>query len=435
MISKFCHFIKISKDKYAVLNNLLFEPIIVSNLEKDAIKTESLNNFTPEEISLLYEKGILVKDEDTDEKALYTLKNYVNNAVDGGISLIYLIPSNFCNLACKYCFIGKLNKEKQVMTTKIINQISKKYYEYLKKRDIKNSTIIFYGGEPLTAFDQIKYSVKSFKKYKDVKWEFAIVTNLTLLTEEIAQFFKYYDFSVGVSIDGPKNTNDANRVFKNGVGSVYDKVVEKIELIKKYNLKLGLSITLTNEILMDSNFLNWLKNLGIKDINYNLLHYTQQSDEWKKYYDRASKFLFKSDKILSKSGIIDDRLQRKIRAFNSKEFKYNDCGAIGGHQLCFSPNGDITVCHGLWNSNKDICGNIKDCSIEDIEKSSIFKDWKTNLTINKEKCLHCPAIYICGGGCAMQSNDLFKSSKKLDRAFCVHTKYSLKKLLSQKGAE
>lgn len=437
MLSKFSHFIRLKNDQYSVFNSLLFEPLVITKEEKDNLKENKLDKFTKEELELLSKKGIIVKNKDKDKKVLNTLRDYVTKATYGGISLLYIIPSNICNLACKYCFIGKLNHKLEIMSNETIDKIAENYHNYLEKEKITKATIIFYGGEPLTAFNTIKYAVSKLKCFDKIEWNFAIVTNLTLLTAEIIDFFKENDFSVGISIDGPKETNDANRVFNSDSNrSVYDVVIKNLQLLKKNGIKnIGLSITLTDEILNDKKFLKWLKDLGINDINYNLLHFTKQTNEWNNYYKKATKFLFKSNSFLSRFNVIDDRLQRKIRAFNSKEFKYNDCGAIGGHQLCFAPNGDVTVCHGFWNSQKQKCGNIKINTIEDLIETKTFKQWQNNLTINKRNCLKCPAIYICGGGCAMQSSDLFNNIEEIDKAFCVHTKYSLKKLLNEKLKE
>lgn len=63
-------------------------------------------------------------------------------------------------------------------------------------------------------------------------------------------------------------------------------------------------------------------------------------------------------------------------------------------------------------------------------QTQIFREWQNNLTVNKDKCLNCPAIYICGGGCAMQSHDLFGNLNAIDEAFCIHSKYTLEILLN-----
>ena len=430
MLSKYCFFKKLPNNQYVAFNSLMFEPVILNEVEYNYLENNDLLNFTEKEQCLLRDKGILVDSPSVDDEALFALKRHISYAINDGISLLYIIPSNICNLACRYCFIGQLNHKQEIISEEIIEKIVSEFYRHLVFHNRTTGSIIFYGGEPLTAFNKIVYTVECCKKHKEIKWDFAIVTNLTLLTNQIADYFAAEKFSVGVSIDGPKQTNDSNRIFKYGNGSVYDCVLEKIKILKARNINIGLSITLTNELLTnESEFLNWIADLDIKDINYNLMHFTTQVEGWDEYYKKASSFLFTSNAYLLPHGIVDDRLQRKIRAFSSKEFKYNDCGAIGGHQLCVSPNGDVTVCHGYWNSNLQRCGNIMTDSFEKIISSNVFIHWQNNLTVNKKECLKCPAIYICGGGCAMQSKDLFGDLDAVDEAFCIHTRYSQEKLL------
>ena len=115
------------------------------------------------------------------------------------------------------------------------------------------------------------------------------------------------------------------------------------------------------------------------------MHYTEMTDDWKIYYKKIGKFLFNANNILEKSNISDSRVLRKFVAFYNNEFKYSDCAAMGGEQLCIKPNGDIIVCHAYWNSDKEICGNINKNEFDEILNTNIYKDWQQNLTINKEK--------------------------------------------------
>ncbi|HSQ97487.1 MAG TPA: radical SAM protein [Rickettsiales bacterium] len=432
MLSKFMHKIKIDKNNYAILNSLLFEPILMNKNEVEKLLKGDLSLFTEKDVQVLFEKGILIDNILKDEEIKETLIETVNNKFKKDIGLIYMIPVEGCNLACKYCFIGKINNKKdQAMTKEIADITIKKFTDYLIKNENREGTVLFYGGEPTLNFNIIKQTIDSIKKYAKNNIDVAMVTNGTLFTDEMLEFFKQSRISVGISIDGPKELNDKYRIFKQSNESVYDLVTKNINKIKKSGVEFGLSVTLSNESLENKEFLNWLNDLDVKSINYNLMHYTEKTDEWKKYYKKVSKFLFKSYDFLNRNNIKDGRILRKFRAFYGNKFKYNDCGAVGGEQLTIKPNGDITVCHGYWNSTKEICGNIKENSFEDIIKTDIYQKWRNNLTVNKEKCLKCPAIYICGGGCPKQSEALFGDQKEIDKSFCIYTKFALKELLKR----
>lgn len=65
--------------------------------------------------------------------------------------------------------------------------------------------IVFYGGEPLLAFDHIKYTV-SLLQGKDMaggkQLKYSLTTNGSLITDEMLQFFDDHCFDVMLSFDG-----------------------------------------------------------------------------------------------------------------------------------------------------------------------------------------------------------------------------------------
>lgn len=431
--SKFAKNVKITKDTYAVFNNLIMKPIFLNLEAYNNYKNGCLDYFNQDEINNFLSLGILVKDKETDKKALEFLKFKVNNEeVKNRIVLMYIIPNNNCNLMCKYCFIGKLNNKNPIkMTEETLYCAIDKFHKHLMEIDYHDGNIIFYGGEPLISFELIK---KGILYIRDNNYEMRIsmVTNGTLLTAEMAEFFKENNVEIGISIDGPKSVNDQNRIYCNQNLSVYDSVFNKIEMLKSKNVKFNLSITISNDLLCcQDKFIKWLKSLGINNVAYNLLHYTAPTDEWKSYYRRATKFLIRSNNELFDLGINEERINRKYMSFYNNEFKFQDCGAKGGNQICISPDGDVDVCHALWNNSPRDIGNINNVEFSDIFKTENYLRWQKNIPLNYNKCLKCPALFICGGGCSYQSKSLFGSEFDIDLPFCIHSKMMLKYILTE----
>ncbi|MGP1433835.1 MAG: radical SAM protein [Peptoanaerobacter stomatis] len=117
--------------------------------------------------------------------------------------------------------------------------------------DSSSLDIGFYGGEPLIAIDLIKKVVDySEKLFVGKEIGFTITTNATLISEDIIHYFKEHNVKLMISLDGPKDINDENRVFRNGNGS-YDIVMKNIKLIYKvepeYAKKLQISMVLNPE--------------------------------------------------------------------------------------------------------------------------------------------------------------------------------------------
>lgn len=428
-ISSFFHKVKLNSDTYAIYNSLVMDVIYLDNKKYNDV----LNfNVSKDEEKLLKKAGIYIKDSSIDKSAIEVVKNRYDK-VTGKINIMYFIMSSACNLGCKYCFIENCqfnNKQELNMNEKTALTAIFKYTNYLKENKIRGS-VIFYGGEPLVNFETIKLILKEAKKL-DSPIDFSMVTNATLLDEEKIKFLSKYNVEIGISIDGPKSLNDKNRIYKVGNKSVYDEIIKKFPLLKVNNTKFGLSITVSNDFLDNQDeVLKWLKKLGVKSIFYNLYHYTSYDNNWEDYYKKASKFLIRSYKELTKNDVYDGRVLRKIDSFYNNEFKFSDCGAIGANQLAIKPNGDICICHGYLKTDKYVIGNINNNSLEEIMKSDEIDFWKKRCTLNNKKCLKCKALFVCGGGCAIQAEALFGSRKKLDKPFCIHTKKTLDYILKE----
>lgn len=431
MISKYVNKIKIKNDVYAIFNNLVMLPIFVNEKQCNDILNDHVDNLTDEEKTEFIKAGIIVENKDTDTKLLNTLKMAREQFMKEHITIVYIIPTNTCNLKCKYCFIGKLNDKPVKMEKSTLIKAIELFNKHLQEINDKG-TIFLYGAEPLLNFDLIKVAVEYVKKH-NYNIQFSMVSNGILITDEIADFIKDNNISLGISVDGPKEITDENRIFKNGNNSVYDAVLKKINLLKSKKVDFGLSITIAPIFLENENyFLNWIAKLGVYNISYNLLHFTTKTDEWKEYYKKATKFIYKSNKKLFDQGFNEDRINRKYDSFYNRIFKFSDCGAVGGNQITVCPNGDIEICHGYWNYKRKILPNINQIqSFSDLFDNPEYIKWSNNITLNKKKCLRCPAIYICGGGCAMQAKDLFGNEKEIDKPFCIYTKGMLKNILKE----
>ena len=430
-LSKFAHKIYLKKDTHAVFNSLLFKPILLSKEEVTHLFKNQLEFFSQQEITSLKETGLLVNSPEQDNDAERLLVQTINNQT-GALSLMYIIPISGCNLGCKYCFIGKIDSHAMThMSESTLLTALQKFSHYLQTNKKKEGTVLFYGGEPTLRFNLIQKAVQ-FAKTQPVKMKFSIITNGTLLTEKDMHFIKENKIQLSLSLDGPKDITDHSRIFKNKDKSVYDTVMQKIQKLKALNVDFGLSVTLSKDALNYPHLKEWLSEIGISGFGFNPLIFSKSTNEWRAYYKQAAKFLFELRDYLLPKDIIDERLNRKYTAFYSSIFKYNDCPARGAEQFVVTPNGNVVVCHAYWNqADREICGNINTDTIEKIQHSLNYKKWKENLTVNKIKCLKCPAIRICGGGCAYQADKLFGNQSAIDKPNCIYAKYALKELLKR----
>jgi sulfatase maturation enzyme AslB (radical SAM superfamily) len=161
------------------------------------------------------------------------------------LSLSIKITNN-CNFNCKYCLYKKRD-DISIDIDKVIKFINK------FDKDVKNIKIT--GGEPLLEFKKIKELIKNIRNT-----HIEIDTNASLLDEEKIDFFKKNKIRLRISLDGSKEENDNNRKFNNGEGS-FDKIIEKIKLIKLKGLPLNICMTADNSNVSNlfQNFISILK--------------------------------------------------------------------------------------------------------------------------------------------------------------------------------
>ena len=429
VLSRFFHHVKIKDDLYAVYNSLLMDVVYVDGETYKKIKSFSVEKKETEKLKKI---GVYVTKKSHDDEALKLVKERYEK-VTGKVNIMYFIMSSSCNLGCKYCFIEncQFNNNKEInMSKETALEALVKYTDYLKLNKMRGS-VIFYGGEPLVNWDVIKLVLNKATELSS-PIDFSMVTNATLLDKEKIEFLAEKQVEIGISIDGPKELNDKNRIYRHTSKSVYDEVIKKFPYLKLSNAKFGLSITVSEDLLNNQDeVLNWLKRLGVKSIFYNLYHYTSYDSNWEDYYKKACAFLIKSYEALRVNDVYDGRIIRKLDSFYNNEFKFSDCGAIGANQLAIKPSGDVCICHGYLKTDKYVIGNINELSIEKIMSSDEIKFWKERSTLNNDKCLKCNSLFVCGGGCAIQAEALFGNRKMIDKPFCIHTKKTLAWILKE----
>ncbi|MDD3536213.1 MAG: radical SAM protein [Candidatus Cloacimonetes bacterium] len=134
-----------------------------------------------------------------------------------------------CNLRCKYC--SSLNAKHDLddnldLSIDTADQLILFIKGLLNPDDIV--TLSFYGGEPLLNFDVMKYITEEFVNLNVRRGSISLTTNLTLLNDEIIDFFNKYNVKVLISFDGYQENHDFNRVFPNGKGT-FDVVLSNIK--------------------------------------------------------------------------------------------------------------------------------------------------------------------------------------------------------------
>jgi uncharacterized protein len=114
-----------------------------------------------------------------------------------------------CNLACDYCYVGRTSASMTLEVAKGIVDFALRNTPRSEDVDLG-----FFGGEPLLEFrllEAITSYVESRPGHDPHRVKLSVVTNGTLLTEEIALFMRRHRVAMTVSCDGPPAVHDRSR--------------------------------------------------------------------------------------------------------------------------------------------------------------------------------------------------------------------------------
>lgn len=147
---------------------------------------------------------------------------------------ITLVVTEDCNLRCKYCsYSGKYLYHRRHSTNYMSSETMRKAVDFyfIHSKGTDEHHISFYGGEPLLNFKLIKECVNYVKDRYAVPTVYNMTINGTLLNKERIKYFAENNFSILISIDGPKKIHDRYRVFRNGKGS-FNILVRNLRLMR-----------------------------------------------------------------------------------------------------------------------------------------------------------------------------------------------------------
>lgn len=311
--------------------------------------------------------------------------------------MIYINLGEECNFSCKYC------SQKALITEAAIHKgedVADKVVNFLQDiSEFRNSSsrlrIRFTGGEPLIYFDKLKQIVERVNR--DYEW--IVITNGSLITDEQIEFFNRYDFHVGISNDGP------NTELTRSVNLLEDsKFLERIAKIK--NLRFVCVLTAYNanykEVL--SYFKEKLLPYGkVPYVSLNPVYDTGSIEEelirfdWEAF-EQSTRHFFDSITLETFSNDTPERylliryLNRVLEYFNNPTMlEYTGCGA-DYDTLSMDSIGNVFACHNTSIKIGDLGTPLE-------ELQAYFKSKKDFSRHLSENCVSCYGRIICGGSC------------------------------------
>lgn len=424
--------LSIQKDTYKYL---------IENKDKLYTSDISINK----EVQILLSKGFLSNKHASkiEHPTSELLEYYLNNR----LNTITLQVTQQCNLRCSYCAYSG-TYENRIHNDKSMNiDVARKGIDILVNNSSESPKISvgFYGGEPLLRADFIKECVHYAKKQSEGKEvTFHMTTNGTLLSENIIDFLVENNFSLLISLDGPEEMHDKNRVFAaNGKGT-FKSIVNNIERFnKKYpeyaKKKISFNAVLDGctDIKCMSGFLNDFD--AIKDLRWNASLVTSQYSKQKidiqesyriqSKYERFKYLLYMIGRLPQKdvlrifdrefARLSDSMYSRSLTRSLSEKIHHGGPCIPGVRKLFMDVNGTFYPCERV-SELSDVM------KIGSINEGFNLEKIKRILNIGKlteESCKDCWAFRFCYL-CATYADEGTELSKEKKLANCNSVRFN-----------
>ena len=201
-------------------------------LEKIQKKTVSISEYANDErIQKLMDAGYLCDEEKTILQ--HPMTDFLDTILSRNMEKVTIQLTQDCNFRCSYCpYTNGVGTQRKHEHKSISLDMAKRCIDFLKERCVDSMVVFvgFYGGEPLLEFNKLKEIVAYEEQvYDGRELVFTISTNGSLLTEEKIEYMIQHKINRLISIDGPEQINDKNRVFADKKTGTFQAVIKQIE--------------------------------------------------------------------------------------------------------------------------------------------------------------------------------------------------------------
>jgi uncharacterized protein len=380
----------------------------------------------------LKEKGLIVSGYDIDAGTYLSL--FCEGINRPAIQHLYLLPTNDCNLRCRYCFLGDCARE---FSPRYMTQdTAQKSLEIFAKltEPAAHISITFYGGEPLLNADVVYFSMRTVRALEKQgvfrrPVELSLLTNATRVDDRTIEAVLDTNTSVSVSLDGPGELNgarqgaDGNDTFRRALAG-YRKLTEA-------GISPGISCTLNqynaSHIEEITRFI--AEDLEAPGMGFNVLvPHTDGGNPVSIPPDYATDQIIRAFPVLREEGVYEDRMMRRVIPYRGSSFSLKDCMGVGG-QIVITPDGRIGPCQAFLGYDNyfpftvdTLHTRLPTLTSDDIYADPLFDEWNHRFPLNMKQCLDCPAVAVCGGGCPYASMMSKGSIWEIDERTCSQSK-------------
>lgn len=345
-------------------------------------------------------------------------------------SLLIKPASAVCNLDCAYCFYLDRDADpyKSMPARRMSLDTLERMVDTFLFYSYPNSVFAFQGGEPTLAGLPFFQTLVDFQQQRGRNGQAvsnALQTNGMFLDDAWCEFFKRYNWLVGISIDGPEDVHDLYRVNKAGKPT-WARVMESIRTMQKHKVEFNVLCVLSqSNVGKPREIYRFFRSIGIEHMQFIPLSdfdadgqpypFTLTPEQYGHFMCEVFDLWW------------PERRKVRVRYFD------NIAEALAGqkpgnctlHETCDSYavveyNGDVYPCDFFVSSEWKL-GNLNLDSWPEIARRQKRYQFAANKTLAHPTCQACEWQSICKGGCPKHRHDPRRTFEDLDY-FCASYK-------------
>ena len=414
------------KKGYAAFNTLTGSVLFVDAEMKEILETGQFESLDKNHLEALKQVGFII-DYNLDEKQVlsYKLKSLIYSQQNASFSVL---PTYACNLACPYCYEGSGELRKGTMTEEMVTQVINGIKTYCVNTGVLNLGLTLYGGEPLLhkkASLQLTETLGEWAKTQGINYNCNMITNGTLLTENVLSEFEPYLKMIQVTLDGPQHYHDTRRIMKNGEGT-YESIMGAVQTARDNNILVMVRIQVAKDNIdtLDTLFQDLAdrgmhNDQGIRAYTFPLMEINEVCSSYASLCsEEEAKMLPGLWRKARTYGL--DLFSKPVQIFVSPY-----CSFAAKNSFLVDALGDVYKCVSVVGDKSYRVACMTDQGIQDVTPELYAFMVRDPTAI--EKCQSCTLLPLCGGGCAYRA--LQKHGSYQDGDCTLHKGLEEEKLL------
>jgi uncharacterized protein len=316
----------------------------------------------------------------------------------------------YCDLACRYCY----DYRAETYSRRMSDEVARQAIVDSLARSGPALRILFHGGEPLLAIDQIRSLVPfalevALAAGRDVR--FAIQTNGRHFSAETVDFLLENRFSIGVSLDGTAEVNDWHRVDHAGRGH-FAEIEAALRSSPRLLAKVGVltTVTRTNTARLLETARS-MRDLGIRQWDATLFQPLGRAAETPQFAPRTDdvirSYLALFDAV--EAGEFDQmavlpvlRYLRNVLSTERRSMCLRDACGAARDLVSISVDGAIQSCDCIGDPSLSL-GRMDREGIAEALDGSVAEAIRGRSTSTLSPCRECDWRSFCGGTCLARS--------------------------------